>query len=354
MRVVCRHVIAICGIFLLVACGADFVRAAAARPQKIEYHLVKKVTLGGPGRWDYFHVEQATNRVFIPRGTHVMVLSPEGKLLDDIKGVEGTHGILFAPELHRAFLTDGDAKSVSFLDPSTLKITKVVPLPDRAPDGIMYDPVTKRLFTMNDDPATDSTAVDAQTGKILGTIQLPDKAETAMADGMGHAYVNIEDKGEMTEFDTRTLKVIRTFSLAPCKIPTGLDIDMAHKRLFVGCRSGVLAVVSYPEGKVVATMPIGPGVDSTRFDPKTQLVFASCGGGNGTITVAHEDTPDKYTLVQTIDTERGARTMALDQGNHNIYTVTSDFGPPPPPTKEEPHPRPSVISSTFRLLIYSL
>ncbi|MGH9692409.1 MAG: YncE family protein [Candidatus Acidiferrales bacterium] len=353
MRGMYRHIILFCMAFLFIVCAVAFVRVAAAKPEAAEYHLVKKVTLGGAGRWDYFHVEQATHRIFIPRGTHLMVLDPEGKLLEDVKGLEGTHGIVFAPELKRAFLTDGDAKSVTILNPDTLKIIQVVKLPDRASDGILYDSVSKRLFTMNDDPATDSTAIDARTGKILGTIQLPDKAETAMADGMGHAYVNIEDKGEMTEFDTKTLKVIRTFSLAPCKIPTGLSIDLAHKRLFVGCRSGILAVVAYPSGKVVATMPIGPGVDSTRFDPTTQLVFASCGGNNGTITVAHEDTPDKYTKVQTIDTERGARTMALDEGNHNIYTVTSDFGPPPAPTKDEPHPRPTVISSTFRLLIYS-
>jgi DNA-binding beta-propeller fold protein YncE len=351
MRATWRYVFAGSALSILLVCGAAFVRVAAAVPQSPGYHQVKRITLGGDGRWDYFAVEQSTHRIFIPRGTHVMVLNPEGKLLDDIKGLEGTHGIVFAPELKRAFTTNGDAKSVTILDPATLKVIGEVKLPDRAPDGILYDAVSQRVFTFNDDPATDSTVIDANTGKVVGSVQLPDKAETAQADGMGHIFVNIEDKAELTEFNSKTLKVLHTWSLLPCKIPTGLSIDLAHKRLFVGCRSGVVAAVDYTNGKVVATWPIGKGVDATRFDVGTQLVFAS--SGDGTITVAHEDTPDKYTTVQTIKTEPGARTMALDEGNHNVYTVTSDFGPPPAPTKDEPHPRPKVISSTFRLLIYS-
>jgi hypothetical protein len=353
MRAACRSLIEFSVAFALVVCGSIFARVANAQRKEPQYHLVKREVLGGPGRWDYFEVQQSTHRVFLPRGTHMMVLSRAGKLLADVKDLQGTHGIEFAPELGRAFLTDGDAKSVTIINPATLKIISVVHIPDRAPDGILYDRVSKRVFTFNDDPATDSTAIDARTGKIVGTVELPDKAETAQSDDMGHIYVNIEDKGELTEFDSRTLKVMHTWSLAPCKTPTGLSIDRAHKRLFVGCRSGVLAVFDYATDKLVTTLPIGGGVDATRYDPRTRLVFASCGGDDGSIVVAHQDTPDKYTVVQTIHTERGARTMALDLGNHNVYTVTSDFGPPPPPTKEEPHPRPTVISSTVRLLIYS-
>lgn len=209
----------------------------------------------------------------------------------------------------------------------------------------------RSAFTFNDEPGSDATAIDAKTGKVIGNVALPDKAETAQADGKGHIFVNIEDKAELTEFDSKTLKVMNTWPLDPCKTPTGLSIDLAHKRVFTGCRSGVVEAVDISNGKVVATWPIGKGVDAMRFDPSTQLVFASC--GDGTITVAHEDTPDKYTTVQTITTENGARTMSLDTGNHNVYTVTADFGPPPPATKDQPRPRPAVISSTFRLLIYS-
>jgi DNA-binding beta-propeller fold protein YncE len=339
-------------VSVLLIGGATIIRGVAAAPQSSDYHQLKKITLGGDGRWDYFEVEQATHRVFIPRRTHVMVLDPEGKLLDDLKfpGMKNAHGIVFAPELKRAFTTNGDDKSVTIIDLNTLKAVDEVKLPDRAPDGILYDPASKRVFTMNDDPATDATAIDAETGKIVGSVELPDKAETAQADGLGHVYVNIEAKAQLTEFDSKALKVLHTWSLAPCKTPTGLSIDTEHQRLFVGCRSGVLAIVNYTNGKVVATLPIGRGVDATRFDTETQLVFASC--GDGTITVAHEDSPDKYTKVQTISAEQGSRTMALDQQNHNVYTVTSDFGPAPAPTKEEPDPRPTVIPSTFRLLIY--
>jgi DNA-binding beta-propeller fold protein YncE len=351
MRAKWRFVFAGSALSILSFCGAVLVRVAVARPQGSGYHQVKRITLGGDGRWDYFEVDPATHRVFIPRGTHVMVLDSEGKLLGDVKGLEGAHGIVFAPELKRAFTTNGDAKSVTILDLDTLKVISEVKLPDREPDGILYDPASQRVFTFNEEPASDSTAIDAKTGKVLGNVALPDKAETAQADGVGHIFVNIEDKAELTEFDSKTLKVLHTWALDPCKVPTGLSIDLAHKRVFAGCRSGVVAAVDYTNGKVVATWPIGKGADATRFDAETQLIFASC--NDGTITVAHEDTPDKYTTVQTITTEQGARTMALDEGNHNVYTVTSDFGPPPAPTKDEPRPRPTVISSTFRLLIYS-
>lgn len=351
MRATWRSLFAGLALSILFIGGAVLVRVAFAAPQSSDYHQVKKVILGGDGRWDYFEVEQATHRIFIPRGTHVMVLDPDGKLLDDIKGLEGTHGIDFAPELKRAFTTNGDAKSITIIDTDSLKVINDVKLPDRAPDGILYDRASQRVFTFNDEPGSDATAIDAKTGKVIGNVVLPDKAETAQADGKGHIFVNIEAKAELTEFDSKTLKVLNTWPLDPCKTPTGLSIDLAHKRVFTGCRSGVVEAVDISNGKVVATWPIGKGVDAMRFDPATQLVFASC--GDGTITVAHEDTPDKYTTVQTITTENGARTMALDTGNHNVYTVTADFGPPPPATKDQPRPRPAVISSTFRLLIYS-
>ena len=270
-----RAVFAVC---LTIACGAALESIAAAKPQSPEYHLLKKVSLGGEGRWDYFEVEPGTHRVFIPRRTHIMVLDPEGKVLDDLKfpGMENAHGIVFAPELKRAFTTNGDDKSVTIFNPDTLKLIETVKLPDRAPDGILYDPASKRVFTQNDDPNADATAIDAKTGKVLGNIPLPDKAETAQADGEGHVYVNIEDKAEMTEFDSKTLKVLHTWPLAPCKIPTGLSINGSQAPL-CGLRSGVVAVVDYTNGKVVATWPIGQGVDATRFDPRagTQLVFAS-------------------------------------------------------------------------------
>jgi outer membrane protein assembly factor BamB len=184
----------------------------------------------------------------------------------------------------------------------------------------------------------------------VGSIPLGGKPETAQADGDGHIYVNVEDKDQIVAFDSRTLKVLHTWPVAPCKEPAGLAIDVAHKRLFAGCHNQLMAVVETTNGNVVATVPIGKGVDANRFDPATGLAFASC--GDGTITVAHEDSPDKYSVVQTIATQKGARTMTLDTKNHNVYTVTAEFGPPPAATAQNPHPWPKVISKTFTLMIF--
>jgi DNA-binding beta-propeller fold protein YncE len=175
--------------------------------------------------------------------------------------------------------------------------------------------------------------------------------ETAQADGKGRIYVNNEDKNEIVAFDSKTLKVVATWPMAGCNQPAGLAIDTVHNGLFAGCHSGIIAVVDYTIGNEVATIPIGQGVDANRFDPGTGLVFASC--GDGTITVAHEDTPDKYTVVQTLSTQRGARTMALDTKNHNVYTVTTELGPPPPATPANPRPRATVKPETFTLFIFS-
>jgi DNA-binding beta-propeller fold protein YncE len=250
------------------------------------------------------------------------------------------------------FATVGDAHAVGIFDLETLAPIREVKIPDRRTDGILYDPASKRVFAVNSPPGNDATAIDAKTGEILGSVPLGGKPETAQADGMGHIYVNNEDKNQIVEFDSKTLKVLNTWPMPGCNQPAGLAIDTAHKRLFAGCHSGIIAVVDYTTGNEVATIPIGQGVDANRFDPGTGLVFASC--GDGTITVAHEDTPNKYTVVQTIQTQRGARTMALDTRNHNIYTVTTELGPPPPATPENPRPRATINPSTFTLFIFGL
>ena len=322
-----------------------FGNAASTSPV---YHLVQKAVLGGAGGWDYFAVDPDTGHVFIPRGSHIMVLDSEGKPVADVPNARGVHAIAFAPDLNQAFLSAEHAAEI--LDTTTLKIVRDVQIPGRDPDAILYDAASKRVFTFNGRGGNDATAIDAQTGKLLGSVPLGGKPEFARADGEGNIYVNVEDKNQIVRFDSKTLKILNTWSIAPCDEPSGLAIDVAHKRLFAGCHNQLMAVVDYTNGKVVATIPIGKGVDANRFDPGTGLAFASC--GDGTITVAHQDSPDKYTVVQTINTQRGARTMALDTKNHNIYTVTAEFGPPPPATKENPHPYPSVISKTFTLLIF--
>jgi DNA-binding beta-propeller fold protein YncE len=312
------------------------------------YQLQKKIALGGEGGWDYFDVDPGSGHVFIPRGSHILVVDSEGNRVTDIPGVKGAHAIAFAPDLKKAFLsTEG---SISILDMGLMEITGEVSLSGKDPDAILYDPLVKRVFTFNGGGTQDATAVDALTGKVLGSIPLGGKPEFAQADGEGHIYVNIEDKSKIAAIDSKTLKVLDTWPIAPCQDPSGLAIDVAHGRLFAGCHNRLMAVVDYKSGKVLGTVPIGGGVDANRFDPQTGLAFASC--GEGVIIAAHEESPGKFAVAQTIHTERGARTMTLDLKNHIVYTVTAQFGPPPAATKEHPHPYPTIVSNTFTLLIY--
>jgi DNA-binding beta-propeller fold protein YncE len=348
MRGASAAAVAVFVALLIAACGEAWVDPANVKAQNKNYHLVKKITLGGEGGWDYFDVDSVTHRVFIPRRTHMMVVDAAGKILGDLP-IMGSHAIAFAPEFNRAFSSDNEEQTVTIVDPASLQVVGKVKLPGRNSDGILYDPASKRVFTFNTDGGNDATAIDAETGKVVGSVSFGSKPETAQATGTGRIYVNMEEKNQIIEFDSKTLKVLNTWSIDPCNEPAGLAIDIVHKRLFAGCHNKLMAVIDYTDGKVVATVPIGEGVDANRFDPGTGLVFASC--GDGTITVAHEDSPDKYTVVQTISTQLGARTMAIDTNNHNVYTVTARLGPPASATPD--NPRPTIIPNTFTLLIFS-
>ncbi len=336
---------------LLLAGSAALVAYAIAAPQGTGYHLVKKVVLGGEGGWDYVNADPSSHRVYISRGTHIMVVDPDGKVVGDIPNLKGTHGAALVPELNRGFSSNGQSNSVTIFDLKTLEVIKEVPLPAaQGPDGYLYDPASKRVFVFNA-RSQDATGIDAKTGEVAGTVPLGGKPEAAVADDQGHIFVNNEDKTLLVEFDSKAFKVLNNRPIEGCESPSGLAIDTAHKRLFVGCHNQQMVVVDYTTGKSVAKIPIGNGIDSTWFDPGTQLAFSSC--GDGTITAAHEDSPDKYTVVDTVKTQTGARTMALDTGNHNIYTVTADFGPAPAASPENPRPRPAIIPNTFTLLIFT-
>ena len=336
----------------VLICGtAAFAACSLAAAQDTGYHLVKKVVLGGEGGWDYVNADPTTHRVFISRGSHIMVVDPEGTVVGDIPNLRGTHGAALVPELNRGFSSNGQSNSVTIFDLKTLQVIKEVPLPSaQGPDGYLYDPASKRIFVFNA-RSQDATGIDAKTGEIAGMVPLEGKPEAAVADGQGHIFVNNEDKTLLVEFDSKALKGLNSRPIEGCDSPSGLAIDTAHKRVFVGCHNQQMVVVDYTTGKSVAKIPIGMGVDATWFDPGTQLAMSSC--GDGTITVAHEDSPDKYTVVDTIKTQTGARTMALDTGNHNVYTVTAEFGPTPAATPETPRPRPAIKPNTFTLLIFA-
>lgn len=344
------EVIAIyCAALGCVAIFAGLARAARQSSGGSGYHVEKKVKLGGEGGWDYLTVDAATHRVFISRGSHVMVVDPAaGKVVGDIPDTQGVHGIALADEFNRGFTSDGGAGQVTIFDMQTLKTVGTAKT-DAGPDAIIYDPASKRVFTMNG-RAGDATAIDAATGNVAGTVQLGGRPEFAAADGKGHVFANLEDKSELVELDSRSLKLENTWPLAPCESPSGLAIDSEHERLVVGCHNGMMAFVDGTNGKVVGNVPIGQGVDANRFDPGTGFAFASC--GDGTITVAHEDSPDKFSPVDKVETMRGARTMALDHSTHTVYTVTAEYGPMPAaaPGGNERR-RPPMVPDSFTLLV---
>lgn len=312
-------------------------------------HVVKTYKLGGEGGWDYLEVDPDAHRVFISRSTHVIVIdSDSGKQVGDIPDTPGVHGIALAPELGRGFTSNGREGSVTIFDLKTLKPINKIQNVGENPDAILYDPATKRVFTFNG-RSHDSTAIDSAEGKVLGKIALDGKPEFGVSDGKGEVFVNIEDRSELVALDPKELKVKSRWSLAPCESPSGLAIDREARRLFAGCDNKMMAVVNADSGKVITTLPIGEGVDADRFDPATKFAFASC--GDGTLTVVHEDSPEKFSVVQSVPTERGARTMAIDLKTHHVFTVTADFGPRPAPTADNPHPRPSILPGTFEVLV---
>lgn len=326
-----------------------FITFVSASPASADYHLIKKVALGGEGFWDYLTVDVPNRHVFISRGTHVMVVDADTHaVVGDIPDTQGVHGIAIANDLGRGFTSNGRANTVTIFDLKTFKVLGTVPT-GQGPDAIIYDPASHRVFTMNG-RSGDSTAIDGAEGKVAGTIPLGGRPEFATADGAGHVYANLEDKSMVVAIDSNALKVLNTWPLAPGDSPSGMAIDAAHRRLFSGCHNKMMAIMDADSGKVVATPPIGQGVDANGFDPGTELAFSS--NGEGTLTVVHEDAPDKFTLVGNVSTQRGARTMALDTKTHNVYLVTAEFGPAPAPTADQPRPRPSMVPNSFTLLVF--
>jgi len=311
--------------------------------------VIKNYKLGGEGGWDYLTIDPAARHLFISRATHVMVIDADsGKSVGDIPDTPGVHGIALAPEFGRGFTSNGREGTVSIFDLATLKPISKIQNVGENPDAILYDPATKRVFTFNGG-SQDSTAIDAQTGQIVGKIPLGGKPEFPVTTGKGEVFVNIEDKSELAALDPKALKVKSVWPLAPCEEPSGLAIDVANRRLFAGCHNEMMAVVNADTGKVIATPTIGKGVDANRFDPETHLAFASC--GEGVLSVVHEDSPHQFSVAQTVTTQRGARTMELDPKTHQIYLVTAKFGPPPAPTADQPHPRPAIVPDSFVVLV---
>jgi DNA-binding beta-propeller fold protein YncE len=313
------------------------------------YHLLRRVVLGGEGKWDYLAMDPVRRRVFIAHGTEVLVVDADrDTVIGKVPDTPGIHGVALAQNLGRGFTSNGADSTVTIFDLASLKILERITVTGRKPDAIVYDSVSGRVFTFNGGSGS-ATAIDAASGKVVGTLALGGAPEFAVADGQGRIYVNLEDRSALFSFDTRTLAPGATWPLAPCESPSGLALDRAAHRLFSGCANRLMAVVDGTDGRVVGTVPIGGHVDACVFEPMTHRVFSS--NGDGTLTVADASGPT-VRVIATIETELGARTMALDPRTHHLFLVTAQYGPAPSATEENPHPRPPTIPGTFTLLVY--
>ncbi|MGB7280775.1 MAG: hypothetical protein WBE13_00830 [Candidatus Acidiferrum sp.] len=327
----------------IILCGGLYSRAAAPFPGPSGYQLIKTVPVPGDEGWDYLAVDSHARRVYISHGSHVVVMNADTYAIEgDIPDTPGVHGIALAPDLNRGFISAGRADMAVIFDLQSLKTLGTVKT-DANPDAIVYDHVTKRVFTMNG-RGQNTTAINGADGSVAGTLALGGKPEFAVADGHGSIYVNIEDKSELVQFDAQKLTEIHRWPLAPCKSPSGLSMDLENRRIFSVCDEKVMAVVNADTGAVVATPEICQGPDATRFDPATKYVFASCGDGN--LTVIHEDSPDKFTVVENVPTKRSARTLGLDLKTHNIFLSSADFDPPAPGER-----RGKIKPGTFAILV---
>jgi hypothetical protein len=310
-----------------IFCAGSFSLAAAPSPSSSGYHVIKTVAVPGEDGWDYVTVDSDARRVYITHGTHVVVMNADTYAIEgDIPDTQGVHGVALAPDLGRGFISNGRANTSTIFDLKTLKAIGTAKT-DANPDAITYDGVTKRVFAFNG-RGKNVTVFNAADGSVVSTLALGGKPEFAVADGKGSLYVNIEDTSELVHIDTQKVAEVHRWRLAPCEAPSGLAMDLKNRRLFAGCDNKVMAVVDADTGKVVATAKIGDGVDANAFDPATKYAFAS--NGEGTLTVVHEDSPDKYTVVDNVPTKKSARTMGLDFKTHNIFLPAADFDPPAP------------------------
>jgi DNA-binding beta-propeller fold protein YncE len=308
------------------------------------YRITHTYALGGDGSWDYIVPDPASHRLYVGRQNRVMVIDEDtGMLVGEVSGIQGAHGTAVAEATGHGFATSGNDQSVVMFDLKTFKVLGRIPAAEDA-DAIIFDRASNRVFTFNGD-AHSSTVIDPQAGKLVTNISLGGKPEYGASAGDGKVYANLTDTSEVVEIDAKAATVARRWSTAPCKQPVAMAIDTVHHRLFSGCRSGVMAVSDYQAGKVVATAPIGAGVDGVAFDPALATAFAS--NADGTLTVIRQDAPDQYRVVQTMETPQGSRNMGLDPTNHRIFVVSGKFGPAPAGGRG----RGPVLPGSFALMV---
>jgi YVTN family beta-propeller protein len=313
-----------------------------------QFAVSSRIPLEGDSGWDYLFADSANALLYVSHGTEVDIVDlASEKSIGKITGMKRIHGIAIAHDVNRGFISDGGDDAVVIFDLKSHTVLQKVSA-GKNPDGILYDPYSKRVFAFNG-RSNDVTAIDAASGKVVGTIALDGKPEFPVSDGKGSVYANIEDKSEIAQLDPQGLKVTKAWPISPCEEPSGLAIDLEARRLFSVCSNNKMAVVNADSGQVITTVAIGDGPDAAAYDPGSKLVFSS--NGEGTLTVVRQDSPDKYTVLATVPTERSARTMALDPKTHKIYLSAAQLGATPEASADNPHPRPRMVPGSFHVLI---
>lgn len=314
-----------------------------------EYKISKRMNTGIDGGWDYLIVDEPTQRLFVSHGTVTQVVDiKSGTLLYTIADTKGVHGIAIANDLNKGFISNGKDTSVTVFNLKTLEIITKTKVTGVNPDAILYDEFSHKVFVYNGRTAN-ATVIDANTNKVVETIKLEGKPEFSVTDGKGKIYVNIEDKNSITLINATTLKVEKNWSIAPGEEPTGLALDNKNHRLFSVCGNKMMVVLNTENGEVVATTPIGDGCDGVAFDEVKNRIFSS--NGEGTITVIKQESENKYSILETVATQKGARTIALDKTTHQLFLPTAEYGETPAVTKENPRPRPTIKPASFVILV---
>jgi YVTN family beta-propeller protein len=304
--------------------------------------------LGGDGSWDYLKVDEPAHLLYIARLNRIMVVDTEtGKLVTEIGGLQHAHGVALDDSGKIGYISDGGAGSVLVFDRSTFKVTATIPA-GKNPDAVLFEPTQRRVFTFNG-ASKDATVIDA-SNKVIGTVPMPGKPEFSVTDGSGNVFVNIEDTNQLLKIDAVSMEVTARWSLALCNAPSGLAIDIAHHRLFSVCDNAKMTVLDSESGKLVATAPIGKGADAVAYDSRRGLVLCS-NGESGTLTILQQNSPDRYTVLQTLTTVLGARTASLNASTGKIYTVSATLGRKPAQTKEVPNPKPPIMPNSFVVLV---
>jgi DNA-binding beta-propeller fold protein YncE len=337
---------------LIGVCLLNSQLALSAQPLgNTEFALVDHYSIGGEGGWDLLAFDMKRHRLFVSRSTHVQVIDTDtGKVVGDIHGTEGVHGIALADDLNVGFTSNGKSNAVTVFDLTTLNVIETIKISGLNPDVILYEPKSKHIFTFNG-RSVNATVIDAITHKEINTISLPGKPELAVNNNAGNIFVNIEDKNEIVVIDSGSNKVLKSFPIGSGIEPTGLAIDIEHHRLFSACANGKMEILDSETGRIISEVNIGAKPDSAAFDASLGLAFSS--NGDGTLTIVKEDDSDHFSVLKNIITQKGARTMAYDSDKHRAYLVTASFGETPPATKEQPKPRPPIVPNSFVLLVFS-